>query len=84
MSYTMEDAQLLAQIIGATHALPHALEELLEQRYESRAAVHRRLIEYGNALARSYPDRDEYARCFDVQLHGGDSVSTRAPAPAMA
>ncbi|MFD9960179.1 FAD-dependent monooxygenase [Amycolatopsis sp. NPDC058986] len=71
MSYTMEDATVLAAVLTEARDA-HELDRLLEQRYEPRRAVHMRLVEYGDNLARHYHDRDAYLRAHDVVLHGGD------------
>ncbi|MBF6169852.1 FAD-dependent monooxygenase [Nocardia blacklockiae] len=71
MSYTLEDATVLAEILTeATDA--HRLELLLQERYEPRRALHARLVAYGDALAASYHDRAAYLRAHDPVLHGGD------------
>ncbi|WP_280380689.1 FAD-dependent monooxygenase [Nocardia wallacei] len=71
MSYTLEDATVLAEILAAATG-PEHLELLLQERYEVRRALHGRLVAYGDALAESYHDRDAYLRVHDPVLHGGD------------
>jgi 2-polyprenyl-6-methoxyphenol hydroxylase-like FAD-dependent oxidoreductase len=84
MSYTMEDAEVLAGAIHDALDGRGALDALLERRYEPRGGQHRQLIDYGDALARSYPDRDAYLRCFDAAMHGGDVAIAPATAAASA
>lgn len=70
MSYTMEDACELAQVL--IHASAATLPARLADRYAPRHTVHARLIAYGEDLARTYHDQEEYEDCFDPDLHGGD------------
>ncbi|GAA4532106.1 FAD-dependent oxidoreductase [Amycolatopsis samaneae] len=71
MSYTMEDATVLASVLTEARDA-RELDGLLERRYEPRRLVHERLVEYGDGLARTYHDRDAYLRAHDAVLHGGD------------
>jgi 2-polyprenyl-6-methoxyphenol hydroxylase-like FAD-dependent oxidoreductase len=72
MSYTMEDAVVLAEILNDSLISTADLEQQLDQRYESRRRAHIRLIEYGDGLARSYSDPARYMQSFQADLHGGD------------
>ncbi|MFB7493663.1 FAD-dependent oxidoreductase [Streptomyces sp. NPDC056161] len=73
MSYTLEDASLLADLIArsAADGGPE-LESLLAEEYESRREVHARLVDYGDDLAGSYPNRELYQKSFRPGMHGGD------------
>ncbi|MEU7765367.1 FAD-dependent monooxygenase [Nocardia sp. NPDC049190] len=71
MSYIMEDATILASILVAAQD-DRDLRLLLHQRYEERRTMHTELVAYGDALARSYPDRDAYLKAHRAGLHGGD------------
>ncbi|GAA1939311.1 FAD-dependent monooxygenase [Amycolatopsis minnesotensis] len=71
MSYSMEDATVLAALLAGARD-GNELEHLLEQQYEPRRLVHARLVEYGDNLARRYHDKDAYLRVHDAVLHGGD------------
>ncbi|OQS12796.1 hypothetical protein B0T36_23440 [Nocardia donostiensis] len=70
MSYTMEDATVLAEIL--TEARDGDLEQLVQQRYQPRQSMHAELIAYGDALANSYSDRTAYLNAHRAQFHGGD------------
>ncbi|WP_040837628.1 FAD-dependent monooxygenase [Nocardia brevicatena] len=71
MSYTMEDATVLAEIL--TEACEDGeLEQSLRQRYRPRCSMHSELIAYGDALANSYFDRAAYLNAHRAHLHGGD------------
>ncbi|MFI9537088.1 FAD-dependent monooxygenase [Nocardia fusca] len=71
MSYTMEDATVLAEILTES-CDGYSSEQLIRQRYQLRSATHSELIAYGDALAASYCDRDAYLRAHRPALHGGD------------
>jgi len=71
MSYTMEDATVLAAILSEARDSGE-LSRLLDQRYEARHQVHTRLVEYGDGLARSYHDKTAYLRAHHAGMHGGD------------
>ncbi|MGO4615840.1 FAD-dependent monooxygenase [Nocardia sp. 2YAB30] len=71
MSYTMEDATLLAEILSEARD-GRDLDLLLQRRYEPRRATHIELVAYGDALAHAYHDRDEYLSVHRSNLHGGD------------
>lgn len=71
MSYTMEDATVLAEIL--TEACDsRRSDQLVQQRYQPRSATHAELIAYGDALAGSYHDRAAYLDTHRPHLHGGD------------
>ncbi|MFC5829780.1 FAD-dependent monooxygenase [Nonomuraea insulae] len=69
MSYTMHDAEILADVICAADGDPGLLDRLLQARYEPRKDVHRQLIDYGDALASSFRDRAAYLAAFRPDLH---------------
>ncbi|WP_431906909.1 FAD-dependent monooxygenase [Nonomuraea jabiensis] len=69
MSYTLHDAELLADVICAAGGDPDLLERLLSARYEPRRDAHRQLIDYGDALAATFHDRDAYLAAFRPELH---------------
>lgn len=71
MSYSMEDAAVLASILVEARD-GGDLCRLLDQRYETRRAAHARLVEYGDGLARSFHDRTAYLRAHHAVMHGGD------------
>lgn len=72
MSYTLEDAVVLAATItdAMDNHLPLAC--LLSDRYGPRRDAHHRLIGYGHQLATSYPSPSAYRRAFRPVVHGGD------------
>ncbi|MEV6021867.1 FAD-dependent monooxygenase [Streptomyces sp. NPDC052036] len=72
MSYTMEDASLLADLIIRSAEGGPPLAKLLSHDYELRRTVHDRLVDYGDDLAVSYPDPARYQQVFQPVLHGGD------------
>ncbi|MFI6361921.1 FAD-dependent monooxygenase [Nocardia sp. NPDC050630] len=72
MSYTLEDATVLARILARAYDGRGNLEPLLQQQYQVRRSVHNDLVEYGDALARSYHDRAAYLSAFHTSRHGGD------------
>lgn len=69
MSYTMHDAEILADVITAADGDPDMLDKLLETGYEPRRQAHAELITYGDALAATYHDRESYLRTFRQDLH---------------
>jgi 2-polyprenyl-6-methoxyphenol hydroxylase-like FAD-dependent oxidoreductase len=71
MSYTMEDATMLAEILSQPRK-DGDLQALLDERYEARRSVHTELVGYGDELARSYHDRAAYLRAHQPVRHGGD------------
>ncbi|BDT90806.1 monooxygenase [Nocardia sputorum] len=72
MSYTLEDATVLAEILARAYDGRGRLEPLLQQQYEIRRSGHNDLVAYGDALARSYHDRAAYLSAFHAFRHGGD------------
>jgi 2-polyprenyl-6-methoxyphenol hydroxylase-like FAD-dependent oxidoreductase len=71
MSYTMEDATVLAALLSEARD-GGELRRLLDRHYEARHQVHTRLVEYGDGLARSYHDKTAYLRAHHAAMHGGD------------
>jgi len=72
MSYTMEDATVLAGILAEAHPGPQ-LQRLLDQYGEARSERHAALVGYGGELARTYPDRDAHLALLTAStMHGGD------------
>ena len=71
MGYTMADAALLAGILCEAGS-PDELARMVDERYESRRTAHTELVEYGNDLARSFPERAAYLRAFRPDRHGRD------------
>lgn len=71
MSYAMEDATVLAEILSEA-CDGGDLAELSRQRYRPRCSMHSELIAYGNALANSYHDRTAYLNTHRARFHGGD------------
>ncbi|MFI2228806.1 FAD-dependent monooxygenase [Nocardia testacea] len=71
MSYTMEDATVLAEILAEACDSPKS-ERLIQERYLPRGAAHAELIAYGDALAGSFRDRAAYLDAHRPGLHGGD------------
>lgn len=69
MSYTVRDAEILADVICAAGGDPEELDRLLYARYEPRRHAHRQLIDYGDALATTFPDREAYLAAFRPDLH---------------
>lgn len=77
MSYTMHDAEILAEVICAAAGDPALLEKGLETVYEPRRQAHSELIDYGDALAGTYHDPDTYLGIFREDLHVfGDTEPT--------
>ncbi|MEV5504361.1 FAD-dependent oxidoreductase, partial [Nonomuraea fuscirosea] len=60
MSYTLHDAEILADVICAAGGDHDLLDRLLGARYEPRRQAHRELIDYGDALAATFRDRAAY------------------------
>ncbi|MGP3931665.1 FAD-dependent monooxygenase [Nonomuraea sp. KM88] len=82
MSYTLHDAEILADVIctaGGDHDL---LDRLLYARYEPRRHAHRELIDYGDALAATFRDRAAYLGAFrpDLHVHGDAAAPEEVPA----
>lgn len=71
MSYTLEDAEILAHIILDFVKNQASLDRLLEKNYTTRQRVHKQLIDYGNNLVKSYSDADQYLTCFQPEIHSG-------------
>jgi 2-polyprenyl-6-methoxyphenol hydroxylase-like FAD-dependent oxidoreductase len=69
MSYTLHDAEILAEAICASGGDSALLDKTLETGYEPRRRTHGELIDYGDALAGTYHDRDAYLRTFRQDLH---------------
>ncbi|MEV4223102.1 FAD-dependent monooxygenase [Nonomuraea sp. NPDC049725] len=69
MSYTLHDAEILAEAVIGAGGDPARLEKALEDAYEPRRRAHGELIDYGDALAGTYHDRDAYLRTFRQDLH---------------
>ncbi|MGN9842009.1 FAD-dependent monooxygenase [Nonomuraea sp. H19] len=80
MSYTLRDAEILADVICAAGGDGELLDLLLQARYEPRREAHRQLIDYGDALAATFRDRTAYLAAFRPDLH----VYGEAAAPALA
>nr|WP_158632233.1 FAD-dependent monooxygenase [Micromonospora sp. Llam0] len=70
MSYTMEDATILAGILAENDS--GNLSRALGERYETRRSLHAELVSYGDRLARSYHDREAYQRVHHAGRHGGE------------
>ncbi|MCK2219127.1 FAD-dependent oxidoreductase [Actinomadura sp. ATCC 31491] len=84
MSYTLRDAEILAEVICAAGGDPEQLDRLMHARYEPRRAAHRRLIDYGDALAATFHDRDAYLAAFREELHTqGEDAEPPARTPAL-
>jgi 2-polyprenyl-6-methoxyphenol hydroxylase-like FAD-dependent oxidoreductase len=82
MSYTLYDAEILADAICAADGDLDLLDRLLQARYEPRRQAHRELIDYGDALAATFHDRTAYLRAFRADLHvyGESAAPARRPA----
>ncbi|MFG1705773.1 FAD-dependent monooxygenase [Nonomuraea sp. M3C6] len=78
MSYTLYDAEILADVICAAGGDEELLDRLLYARYEPRRHAHRELIDYGDALAATFRDRAAYLAAFRADLH----IYGEAAAPA--
>ncbi|KAB8189876.1 NAD(P)-binding protein [Nonomuraea phyllanthi] len=79
MSYTLHDAEILADVICAAGGDDELLDRLLSARYEPRREAHRALIDYGDALAATFRDRDAYLAAFRADLHiYGDAAAPAA------
>lgn len=72
MSYTLEDATLLAEILTGEHDV-HELDRLLQDYYRQRSSSHADLVAYGDALAGGYHDRSTYLTAHRPRFHGGDT-----------
>jgi len=81
MSYTLEDAEILADVITAALQRGESLPNLLAARYVPRRSAHRDLLAYGNRLASSYRSPQEYRHAFDPSRHGADKLFRSATAP---
>ncbi|MGW5686063.1 FAD-dependent monooxygenase [Nonomuraea sp. NPDC003754] len=75
MSYTLEDAEIVADAVSEAGSSLDRLHDLLEERYEPRRVRHEELVSYGDRLAGAFPDRDLYLRSFDAELHVGEKGS---------
>ncbi|MEU8356726.1 FAD-dependent monooxygenase [Nonomuraea sp. NPDC048882] len=83
MSYTLHDAEILADVICAAGGDHDLLDRLLGARYEPRRQAHRELIDYGDALASTFRDRAAYLAAFRPDLHvHGESAATAHLVPA--
>ncbi|MEU1393327.1 MULTISPECIES: FAD-dependent oxidoreductase [unclassified Nonomuraea] len=82
MSYTLYDAEILADVISAAGGDLPLLDKLLQARYEPRRQAHRQLIDYGDALAATFHDRRAYLRAFraDLHIYGDEAAPRTAPA----
>jgi len=69
MSYTLHDAEILAEVIQEAEGDVELVEKGLETAYEPRRRMHEELIGYGDALAGTYHDRNAYLRTFRQDLH---------------
>ncbi|MEV0389124.1 FAD-dependent monooxygenase [Nonomuraea sp. NPDC050643] len=81
MSYTLHDAEILADVICAAGDDAELLDRLLTARYEPRRHAHRQLIDYGDALAATFRDREAYLAAFrpDLHVHGEAAAPARMP-----
>ncbi|SEL85024.1 FAD-dependent oxidoreductase [Nonomuraea pusilla] len=80
MSYTLRDAEILADVVCAADGDHALLDHLLHARYEPRGLAHRELIDYGDALVAGFRDRDAYLRAFREDLHVfGEAEHVRQP-----
>ncbi|MFI7638017.1 FAD-dependent oxidoreductase [Nonomuraea sp. NPDC049400] len=82
MSYTLHDAEILADVICAAGGDKELLDRLLSARYEPRKHAHSQLIDYGDALVASFPDRVAYLAAFRPDLHVYGEAPVPAPGPA--
>ncbi|NUP78685.1 MAG: NAD(P)-binding protein [Nonomuraea sp.] len=82
MSYTLYDAEILADVISAAGGDLPLLDKLLQARYEPRRQAHRQLIDYGDALVSTFHDRSAYLRAFraDLHIYGDAAAPRRTPA----
>ncbi|HEX4816855.1 MAG TPA: FAD-dependent monooxygenase [Nonomuraea sp.] len=83
MSYTLRDAEILADVICAAGGDAELLDRLLFARYEPRRHAHRQLIDYGDALAATFRDPDAYLAAFRPDLHVFGEAAVPAPTPAL-
>ncbi|MEV4174630.1 FAD-dependent monooxygenase [Nonomuraea sp. NPDC049709] len=86
MSYTLHDAEILADVICAAAGDAELLDRLLYARYEPRRHAHRQLIDYGDALAATFRDRAAYLSAFrpDLHIHGRTAAPEVMPALQLA
>ncbi|SDJ82695.1 2-polyprenyl-6-methoxyphenol hydroxylase [Nonomuraea maritima] len=82
MSYTLRDAEILADCVTAAAGDQALLDRLLHLRYETRRADHLELIDYGDALAGTFHDRAAYLASFrpDLHIHGESRAAALQPA----
>ncbi|MFB4263609.1 FAD-dependent monooxygenase [Nonomuraea sp. GTA35] len=83
MSYTLHDAEILADVICAAGDDVTLLDRLLHARYEPRRHAHRQLIDYGDALAATFRDREAYLAAFRPELHVHGEAAAPGPMPAL-
>jgi 2-polyprenyl-6-methoxyphenol hydroxylase-like FAD-dependent oxidoreductase len=83
MSYTLHDAEILADVISAAAGDAELLDRLLYARYEPRRHAHRQLIDYGDALAATFRDRDAYLAAFRPELHVHGVAAAPAELPVL-
>ncbi|MGW0809342.1 FAD-dependent monooxygenase [Nonomuraea sp. NPDC002799] len=83
MSYTLHDAEILAEVICAADGDEELLDRLLHARYEPRRHAHMELIDYGDALAATFRDRDAYLTAFRPDLHIYGEPAAPAVLPAL-
>jgi 2-polyprenyl-6-methoxyphenol hydroxylase-like FAD-dependent oxidoreductase len=83
MSYTLHDAEILADVICAAGGDEGLLDRLLQARYEPRRDAHRELIDYGDALAATFRDRAAYLAAFRPELHIFGDAAAPASLPAL-
>jgi 2-polyprenyl-6-methoxyphenol hydroxylase-like FAD-dependent oxidoreductase len=83
MSYTLHDAEILADVICAAGDDATLLDRLLHARYEPRRHAHRQLIDYGDALAATFRDREAYLAAFRPELHVHGEAAAPGPMPAL-
>ncbi|MFB9625673.1 FAD-dependent oxidoreductase [Nonomuraea helvata] len=82
MSYTLRDAEILADVICAAGGDGELLDRLLSAHYEPRKHAHGQLIDYGDALVATFPDRDAYLAAFRRDLHVFGEAALPTPGPA--
>ncbi|MFC7586885.1 hypothetical protein ACFQYP_26485 [Nonomuraea antimicrobica] len=81
MSYTLRDAEILADVICAAAGDPELLDRLLQARYEPRGHAHRQLIDYGDSLVATFRDPRAYLAAFRSDLHVYGDADLTKPAP---
>ncbi|MBF8185121.1 FAD-dependent monooxygenase [Nonomuraea sp. K274] len=79
MSYTLHDAEILADVITTAGGDGELLDRLLYARYEPRRHAHRELIDYGDSLVAAFSDRDAYLAAFRPDLHVHGTPAETAP-----